>query len=53
MSIKRRAAKMVKGMESKTQEEWLRSLGLFSPEQRRQRGELMAAYSSSQNGGQH
>ena len=44
MSIKRRAAKMVKGMESKTQEEWLRSLGLFSPEQRRLRGELVVAY---------
>jgi len=53
MSIKRRAAKMVKGMESKTQEEWLNKPRDLSPEQRRQRGELMAAYSSSQNGGQH
>ena len=40
-SIQRRAAKMVKDLEGN--EEWLRSLGLFSPEQRRLRGGIMVA----------
>jgi len=31
-SIQWRAMKMVKGLESKTYKEWLRSLGLLSPE---------------------
>ena len=33
---------MAKGLKGKTYE-WLRALGLFSPEQRRLRGGLMAA----------
>lgn len=33
---------MVKGVEGKTFEGWLKSLGLFNPEQRRLRGGLMA-----------
>ena len=37
--------KMVKSLEGKMYEEWLRSLGLFSPEQSRLRGGLMAACS--------
>ena len=38
--------KVKKGLEDKMCEEWLRSCGLFSPEQRRLRGGLMVAYSS-------
>ena len=38
--------KVKKGLEDKMCEEWLRSRGLFSPEQRRLRGSLMVAYSS-------
>ena len=41
---------MVKGLEGKAEEEWLRSLALFSVEKRRLRGELCAAYSFLQGG---
>ena len=52
--IQRQATKMTEDLESKRYEKQLRSLGLFSPEQRRLRGGLMAACSSSQGvEGQH
>ena len=42
--------KIVKGLEGKMYEERLSSLGLFSPEQSRLRGGLMAACSSLRRG---
>lgn len=45
---------MIKNIEDKTHEEWLRSLGLFNPEKRRLRGGLTVACGSSKGAeGQH